>query len=85
MQLFLHISRKCLHVVSKSSVAGACCRMTTQPHHLKHDGRMQFGLFLKGIGVTLEDSLAWWKSEWMKVTMHLCMRIIEPNARMNLL
>ena len=42
-------------------------RMSTTPHHLKHDGRMQFGLFLKGIGVTLEDSLAWWRVEMMKV------------------
>lgn len=35
-------------------------------HHLKHDGRMQFGLFLKGIGVTLEDSLALWREEFTR-------------------
>jgi DNA primase large subunit len=35
-------------------------------HHLKHDARMQFGLFLKGIGVTMEDSLAFWREAFMK-------------------
>lgn len=36
-------------------------------HHLKHDGRLQYGLFLKGIGVTLEDSLRFWRDEFTKV------------------
>jgi DNA primase large subunit len=35
-------------------------------HHLKHFGRLQYGLFLKGCGLTLEDSLAFWKSEFTK-------------------
>lgn len=35
-------------------------------HHLKHFGRLQYGLFLKGIGVTLEDSLRFWREEFSK-------------------
>jgi len=35
-------------------------------HKLMHDGRMQFGLFLKGIGFSLEDSLQIWQREFTK-------------------
>lgn len=33
-------------------------------HHLKYDGRNQLGLFLKGIGLTVEDSLQFWSSSF---------------------
>ena len=36
-------------------------------HHLKHWGRLQYGLFLKGIGISLEDALAFWRTEFSKV------------------
>jgi DNA primase large subunit len=34
--------------------------------HLKHWGRQQYGLFLKGIGLTLEDSLAFWQKHFTR-------------------
>jgi DNA primase large subunit len=36
-------------------------------HHLKHFGRLQYGLFLKGIGLTLEDALRFWRTEFVKI------------------
>ncbi|XP_071579342.1 DNA primase large subunit [Temnothorax nylanderi] len=36
--------------------------------HLKNSGRMQYGLFLKGIGVTLEDALRFWRDAFSKKT-----------------
>lgn len=35
-------------------------------HHLRNAGRIQYGLFIKGIGVTLEDALYFWKTEFTK-------------------
>lgn len=36
--------------------------------HLKHNGRMQFGLFLKGLGLTVEESLMFWRKSFNKMS-----------------
>lgn len=35
-------------------------------HHLKHQARLQYGLFLKGIGLNMEESLKFWKEGFTK-------------------
>lgn len=35
-------------------------------HHLKHAGRLTYGLFLKGIGLMYEDAMAFWREEFTK-------------------
>ncbi|PHH69718.1 hypothetical protein CDD82_7554 [Ophiocordyceps australis] len=36
--------------------------------HLKHYGRLQYTLFLKGIGLSLEECLVFWRSSFSKIT-----------------
>lgn len=35
-------------------------------HHLKFAGRQQYGLFLKGTGLQLDDAIAFWRQEFCK-------------------
>lgn len=51
---------ECIDQLSKKSFAMCmrnCHEGLRTKHHLKHSGRLQYGLFLKAIGVTLEDAL----------------------------
>lgn len=34
--------------------------------HLKHAGRLQLGLFLKGIGLSVDESLTYWRTHFLK-------------------
>ncbi|KAE8743590.1 hypothetical protein FOCC_FOCC010837 [Frankliniella occidentalis] len=36
-------------------------------HHLRHFGRLQYGLFLKGIGVSLQDAMRFWREEFTRI------------------
>ena len=58
-----------LPVVSRRSFPLCMSNMynkLTETHHLKHSARQQFGLFLKTIGLTCEESMAFWRSEFTK-------------------
>ena len=35
-------------------------------HHLRHEGRRQLQLYMKGIGLSLEDAMLFWKTEFCK-------------------
>eukprot|EP00094_Tigriopus_californicus_P000184 TCALIF_00178-PA protein Name:"Similar to Prim2 DNA primase large subunit (Rattus norvegicus)" AED:0.06 eAED:0.06 QI:0/0/0/0.5/1/1/2/0/528 len=35
-------------------------------HHLKYNGRLQYGLFLKGAGLSMEDAIKFFRSEFTK-------------------
>nr|XP_018912303.1 PREDICTED: DNA primase large subunit-like [Bemisia tabaci] len=41
-------------------------RTLRSEHHLRHGARQQYSLFLKGIGLSLEDAMTFWRSEFTK-------------------
>nr|GMD28101.1 probable DNA primase large subunit [Ipomoea batatas] len=66
---YTEISLKDIDQVAKTSFP-LCMRhlfeKLREDHHLKHGGRMQLGLFLKGVGLKLDDALAFWKAEFSR-------------------
>ncbi|XP_031476813.1 probable DNA primase large subunit isoform X2 [Nymphaea colorata] len=64
---YAEISLKDIDQIARSSFS-LCMRhlfyKLREDHHLKHGGRMQLGLFLKGVGLKLDDALAFWRAEF---------------------
>ncbi|CAG8657314.1 9260_t:CDS:10, partial [Paraglomus brasilianum] len=51
--------------------------------HLKHYGRMQYNLFLKGIGLPLEEALVFWRKSFSKYTDEQFQKNYAYNVRHN--
>ncbi|TEY64853.1 hypothetical protein BOTCAL_0142g00100 [Botryotinia calthae] len=49
--------------------------------HLKHYGRLQYTLFLKGIGLNLEECLVFWRSSFSKITDDVFNKEYRYNVR----
>ncbi|KAI0420219.1 eukaryotic and archaeal DNA primase, large subunit-domain-containing protein [Xylaria grammica] len=49
--------------------------------HLKHFGRLQYTLFLKGIGLNLEECLIFWRSSFHKITEDTFNKEYRYNVR----
>jgi len=49
--------------------------------HLKYRGRLQYSLFLKGIGLSLDESLAFWRNSFHKITEDTFNKEYRYNVR----
>lgn len=52
-------------------------------HHLKHNERLQYGLFLKGIGLNVEEALVFWRQGFSKCTDDKFAKEYRYNVRYN--
>lgn len=51
--------------------------------HLKHGGRLQYGLFLKGIGLSIEEALRFWRIAFSNMTDDKFQKEYAYNIRYN--
>ncbi|KAI8148521.1 DNA primase large subunit Spp2 [Fennellomyces sp. T-0311] len=51
--------------------------------HLKHGGRMQYGLFLKAIGLSVEEALVFWRTSFSNITDDKFQKEYAYNIRHN--
>ncbi|CAJ2510492.1 Uu.00g133010.m01.CDS01 [Anthostomella pinea] len=56
-------------------------RSLRRDSHLKHFGRLQYTLFLKGIGLNLEESLVFWRTSFNKVSDDTFNKEYKYNVR----
>ncbi|RIA92495.1 eukaryotic and archaeal DNA primase, large subunit-domain-containing protein [Glomus cerebriforme] len=54
-----------------------------EKHHLKHFARIQFNLFLKGIGLTVEEALAFWRKSFSEIDEAKFLKDYAYNIRHN--
>lgn len=54
-----------------------------EKHHLKHFGRLQLGLFLKGAGLSLNEALTFWQQKFSKTTADDFKKKYDYNIRHN--
>lgn len=57
LQLSLHSYPLCMSMIHNH---------VKSKHHAKHEGRMQYGLFLKGIGLAMDEALKYWRTQFCK-------------------
>lgn len=51
--------------------------------HLRHGGRMQYGLFLKAIGLSIEEALVFWRMAFSNMTDDKFRKDYAYNIRHN--
>ena len=52
-----------------------------QDKHTRHGGRMQYGLFLKGMGLSLEQALIFWQTAFSKFPPEQFNKMYSYNIR----